>query len=157
MQVTGSAPPSAQRLTEVAAIIDRWAAEQLADNPAVVHVEYDGSDGRRWFIRLHGEAKTVFSVWFHLRQRSLWVETYFMPAPVQSAAEVFEHLLRRNAGLVAFAFCIGDEDAVYLRASLPVELVDEVELDRLLGSAYRYTEECFAPAMRLGFGDRFTG
>ena len=31
----------------------------------------------------------------------------------------------------------------------------EAELDRLLGTAYLVTEQCFRPAMRLGFGAKF--
>ena len=33
-----------------------------------------------------GEEKAVFSVWFILRQRSLFVETYVMPAPDENRA-----------------------------------------------------------------------
>ena len=40
---------------------------------------------------------------------------------------------------------------------LPVERIDEGELDRLLGSVYATVEQCFRPAMRLGFASRFQG
>jgi hypothetical protein len=46
---------------------------------------------------------------------------------------------------------------VYLSGQLPLAAVDEVELDRVVGSAYAYVEQWFRPAMRLGFGARFRG
>lgn len=138
--------------------IDAWLHTQLAENPAVDAVERDTTSGdRRWFVRLHGEEKDVFSVWFHLRQRSLHVETYLMPAPEEHHAELYEHLLRRNARIAPFSLWIGDEDAIYLGAVVPDVEVDEPTLDRLLGSAYAYTEQCFRPAMRIGFASRFRG
>lgn len=138
--------------------IDAWLHEQLADNPTVVAVERDTeTDERRWFVRLVGEEKSVFSVWFWLRQRTLMVETYLMPAPEERAGELYEHLLRRNGSLRDFSLSIGDEDGIYLRAQIPVEWIGDEELDRLLGSAYEYTERCFRPAMRIGFASRFAG
>jgi len=155
--VSSPDPPTAGELAVAAALIERWMDAQRSDNPAVAHVEADSSGEQRWFVRLHGEEKDVFSVWFHLRQRSLWVETHFMPAPIVNLAETYEHLLRRNRKLVGFSFVIGDEDAVYLRGSVPVSEIDDDQLDRLLGSAFEYTETCFRPAMRLGYGAAFGG
>ena len=50
----------------------------------------------RWFIRVTGEAKDVFTIWLHLRQRTLRYETYLLPAPEENAALVYERALRRN-------------------------------------------------------------
>jgi len=153
VSATAASPP--EELARLEALIDAWAAEQLAENPAVAAVERDRESGeRRWFVRLHGEQKEVFSVWFHLRQRTLQVETFLMPAPEERAGEVYEHLLRRNRKLAPFAACIGDEDAVYLTAQVPNGWVDADVLDELLGGAYEHTERCFRPAMRLAFGSR---
>jgi hypothetical protein len=151
-------PSTPEELDRLEALIGTWAAAQQGDNPAVDAVVRDEESGeRRWFVRLKGEEKSVFSVWFHLRQRTLHVETYFMPAPEERAGELYEHLLRRNQQLYGFSFAIGEEDAIFLIAQVPNAMVDEVELDRLLGSAYAYVEQCFRPAMRIGFGSRFKG
>jgi hypothetical protein len=151
-------PSTPEELDRLEAVIDAWGAAQLVDNPAVEAVVRDEESGeRRWFVRLSGEEKSVFSVWFHLRQRTMHVETYFMPAPEERAGELYEHLLRRNQRLYGFTFAIGEEDAIFLVAQVPNAMVDEVELDRLLGSAYAYVEQCFRPAMRIGFGSRFRG
>ena len=152
------APPATpEQLAVHEQVIDRWLAEQLAENPTVAAVEKDTDDGeRRWIARVTGEEKATFSIWFHLRQRSLHVETYVMPAPEEHLAEVYEHLLRRNLKLRGFSFAIGDEDGIFLVGELPVDRIGDAELDRLFGSVYTYVEQCFRPAMRIGFASRFT-
>lgn len=148
-------PASRLQLDELEGRVDRWAQAQVHDNPAVAAVERGEPGERRWYVRVHGEEKAVFTVWFTLRQRALHVETYMMPAPEENHAELFEHLLRRNAGFRGLAFSVGMEDGVYLTGQVPVEWVDEVQLDRLLGTTYAYVEQCFRPAMRIGYRSKF--
>jgi hypothetical protein len=157
--VIDPAPPATpEQLAAHEATIDAWLAQEVADNPVVAAVERDNSDGeRRWIARVTGEEKATFSIWFHLRQRTLHIETYFMPAPEEQQAELYEHLLRRNLKLRGVSFAIGAEDAVFLIGELPVERINEGELDRLFGSIYAYVEQCFRPAMRIGFASRFKG
>ena len=150
------APSSPEELEALGALVGRWADEQR-DNPIVDAVESLDETEPRWFIRLLGEEKPVFSVWFWLRQRTLHVETYFMPAPIENQAAVYEYLLRKSMTLFGLHFGIGSEDAVYLVGRLNNREVTESELDRLLGTAYVATEASFRPAMRLGYGSRFAG
>lgn len=150
------APTSADDLRRLVDLIEAWLAEQLASNPVVAAVERDTESGeRRWFVRVHGEQKDVFTVWFHLRQRTLHVETYVMPAPEENHAQLYEHLLRRNLKLYGAHFAIGDEDAIFLVGQLANEAVDAEELDRLLGSMYQWVEQFFRPAMRIGYQSKF--
>jgi hypothetical protein len=144
-----------QRFAEVESLIANWLDEQLRDNPTIAAVERIDEGDVRWFARVKGESKDVYSIWFTLRQRSLHFETYVMPAPEENSAEFYEHLLRRNRKLRGMSFCIGDEDAVFLAGALPIHAIDEGELDRILGSFYAYVEQCFLPALRIGFASRF--
>ena len=143
-------------LDDVEARIDAWAARELAANPTVAAVDRaEEPDLRRWFIRLRGEEKDTFTIWLTLRQRTLHYETYVMPAAEENHARFYEHLLRRNLKFNGAAFTIGAEDAVFLVGQLPVEAVDDHELDRILGSLYAYVEQCFRPALRIAFESRF--
>jgi hypothetical protein len=147
---------SEEELDELGKRIEGWLQRQLEENPVVAAVERDVESGeRRWFVRVHGEQKDVFSIWFHLRQRTLHYETYVMPAPEENHARFFEHLLRRNLKLYGAAFAIGDEDAVFLTGQLANQCVDDDELDRILGSLYQWVEDFFRPALRIGFASRF--
>ncbi len=142
-------------LDELAARIDAWAERQRMENPVIAAVERDPAE-RRWFVRVKGEQKDTFTIWFMLRQRTLHYETYVMPAPEENHERFFEHLLRRNRKLFGAAFCIGEEDAIFLAGQLPNAAVDDDELDRILGSLYAWTEQFFRPALRIGFASRFS-
>lgn len=147
---------SPEELAALAATIEAWLDEQRSTNPIVAAAEADPDPAvHRWFVRVLGEEKDVFSIWFELRQRTLHYETYVMPAPEENHAEFYEHLLRRNTSLMGAAFGIGDEEAVFLAGGLPNHAVDHDELDRILGSLYAWTEQFFKPALRIGFASRF--
>lgn len=135
--------------------IDGWLAEAEATNPLVDAVERSEEGVVRWFVRVLGEDKDVWTAWLTLRQRTLQFETYVMPAPEENQAEFYRQLLRRNHSLTGLAFEIGDEDALFLAGSLPVAAVSEAELDRILGSLWAAVELCFRPALRIGFASRF--
>ncbi|MEZ5166308.1 MAG: YbjN domain-containing protein [Acidimicrobiales bacterium] len=65
--------------------------------------------------------------------------------PEENREACFEHLLRRNHKLTGLHVEIGDEDAVFLRGSLPVAAVTDAELDRILGSMWAAVELLFRP------------
>lgn len=141
-------------LDEVEARIDAWAERQLRELEVVEAVEHGEPGERRWFIRVRGEAKDVFSIWLELRQRTLRYETYLLPAPEEQVAEVYELVLRQNHELYGVAFTIGEEDAVFLRGHLPSDAVTDAELDRVLGSLYSLTERWFRPLLQRSFASR---
>ncbi len=144
-------------LVEIEARIDRWLRRQLEENPVIEAVERGEPGGRRWYVRVRGEEKDVYSIWYTLGQRTLHYETYFMPAPEENHAQLYEHLLRRNAGLYGVHFAIGAEDALFLVGQLATRSVSDRELDRILGTIYAAVERCFRPALRIGFAPRFRG
>ena len=150
-------PATAEQLDAHQRSIDQWLEAQLAENPMVAAVDRDEEGARRWFVRLRGEQKDTFTVWFTLRQRTLHYETYVMPAPEENHERFYEHLLRRNLKLFGAAFAIGAEDAVFLVGQFPVSALDADELDRILGSLYAYVEQCFRPALHIGYASRFGG
>jgi hypothetical protein len=142
-------------LAHVESAIDAWLSHARTDNPVIAAVDRDAEVPRRWYVRLRGEEKDFTTIWFTLGQRTLRYETYVMPAPEENHAEFYEHLLRRNESLVGAHFSIGAEDAVFLRGELPVAAVDPGELDRILGTLYATVEQCFRPALAIGFASRF--
>ncbi len=147
-------------LDAVEARIDAWFRAQAADHPVVEAVDRGEPGSRRWYVRVRGEEKDVFTLWFTLGQRTLQYETYVMPAPEEDHARFHEHLLVRNRGLYGWHFAIGEEEAVFLVGAVdvaPLVAADHLEatLDRLVGSGWAYVEQCFRPALRIGFASRF--
>jgi hypothetical protein len=148
------AAASDAELARLSALIDRWLARQKDENPVVVAVDHD-TELRRWYLRMRGEERDYIAVWLTLGEYTVFHETYFMPAPEEHVAEVYELLLRKSHAMYGTGFAIGPEDAIYLVGHVPHSALDEDELDRVVGSAYAYVEQWFRPAMRLGFGSRF--
>jgi hypothetical protein len=146
-------------LDELEARIDAWFTAEAARNPMIAAVDRGEPGERRWYVRLVGEEKDTFTLWFTLGQRTLRYETYVMPAPEENEAAFYRHLLVRNLDLHGWSFAIGEESAVFLVGALGIGALIgpglEAELDRLVGSGWAYVERCFRPALRLGFASRF--
>jgi hypothetical protein len=139
--------------------VDEWLAKMKSEDEVILAIDHGDPDPAyraRWYVRMKGDTKDFITVWLTLGQRTLRYETYVMPAPDENYAEFYEHLLRRNRKTTGMAFCIGEEEAIFLAGSLPVHAVDEGELDRILGSLYMYVEQFFQPALRIGFATRFS-
>jgi len=149
------APPSPEERATASAVLQRW-LDGVVENPVVAAVVEDvESDLDRWFVRVNGEAKDVYSVWFELGQRTLSYETYVMPAPEENHAAFYEQLLRRNDALRDVAFTIGAEQAIFLKGRLDIREIGDEALDRVLGSIYAAIEMSFQSALRIGFARRF--
>ncbi|MDH3755385.1 MAG: YbjN domain-containing protein [Acidimicrobiia bacterium] len=145
-------PPSPRARHAAVTLIDDWLSREAAENPAIAGVEPGGTDECRWIVRLRGDEKASFAVWFTLGQRTLRYETYMSPSPAQNREAVFEYLLARNHKFYGAAFEIGEEDGIFLAGQLAIEAITEADLDRALGSLYAYTEATFPAILRIGFG-----
>jgi hypothetical protein len=135
--------------------ITSWLMSMMERNDTIVAVDRGEPDEHRWYVRMHGEEKEFTTVWFTLGQRTLQFETYVMPAPEENAEQLYEHVLRRNESLVGVHFSIGMEDAIFLRGELPLRMVDEDELDRVVGTLYATVERIFPTIIRIGFASHF--
>lgn len=151
--------PSPEVRQHAMAALERWLRglegdSEFANAVAAVVVDEE-SELDRWFVRLNGVAKDVYSVWFELGERTLAFETFVLPAPEENHAAFFEQLLVRNDRLRDIAFTIGAEQAIFLKGRLDLAHVADESLDRVLGSIYAAVEQSFQPALRLGFASRF--
>ena len=144
-----------QTLSTFARCIDEWLASIALQNSTIVAVQRDEGPDRRWYIRMRGEEKEFTTVWLLLGQRTLKYETYVRPAPEENAEILYENVLRRNDKLVGAHFSIGIEDAIFLRGEMPLALLSEQELDRVIGTLYATVELAFSTIIRIGFASRF--
>lgn len=142
-------------LESLEAQISSWLQSMKDRNDAIVAIDRGEPDERRWYVRLRGEEKEFTTVWITLGQRTLRYETYVMPAPEENAEQLYEHLLRRNEILTGAHFSIGIEDAIFLRGELPLGLLHEQELDRIIGTLYAAVERIFPVIIRIGYASRF--
>jgi len=100
--------PDDEEMATAVARIDAWAARELAAEGPLVAAERqevtDRTASFQWYLRFKGEEKDFITVWLTLKQRTLWHEAQFMPAPEEHKEEVFAYLLRRNMALFGMAF-----------------------------------------------------
>ena len=149
-----SLPTSPEKLSELTEVISEWLDSQLSSKTLVQSVEHNKNESR-WYVRISGEDKDNSMVLFTLGQRTLHFETYFMPSPEENRQDVFQYLLRKNSKLYGVSFGVGNEEAVYLSGQINSEVISSDTLDWVLGTIYKAVEECFKPALRLGFASRF--
>ena len=147
-------PTSPEKLSELTEVISGWLDNQLSSKTLVQSVEHNKNESR-WYVRISGEDKDNSMVLFTLGQRTLHFETYFMPSPEENRQDVFQYLLRKNSKLYGVSFGVGNEEAVYLSGQINSEVISSDTLDWVLGTIYKAVEECFKPALRLGFASRF--
>lgn len=143
---------------EARAFLARHLEGSVLGHEWVQHVEHD-PEIDRWYVRFGCEGRDAATIYFDVRQRSLYYELYFMPMPPSDDEgrlnpDLFEYLLRRNRTLYLVHFAIGTDGDLYLVGRTPLEDLDEVRLDRILGEIYEATESWFQPAIGIGFRRR---
>jgi hypothetical protein len=136
--------------------IDEWLGRAKANHANILAVDRSDEDEFRWYVRMAGEEKDFTTIWFTLGQRTLRYETYVMPAPEQNAELLYETVLRRNEKLVGAHFSIGLEDAIYLRGEMGLSALNEIELDRIIGTLYATVEKLFWPLLEIGYAKAAT-
>ncbi len=153
------APPTAQVRSDALDTLTGWLANLEVDpemsGMIAAVVADEETDVDRWFVRVHGEAKDVYSVWFELDQRTLAYESYVMPAPEENFAAFYEQLLIRNDRFRDIAFTIGAEQAIFLKGRMDLAHITSEALDRVLGTIHAAVEQSFHAALRVGFASRF--
>ena len=137
--------------------IKSWFVLSLKKNSSISGFERDLDETpgeSRWFIRLLGEDKDIFTIRLMLRQRMFHYETYVMPAPEDNSEIFYKSLLTRNRKLVGATFCVGEEEAIFLIGSIPSNTLDESELDRIIGTLWAAVEQNFRSLLNIGFVKR---
>ena len=122
----------------------------VAHEPWVQAVEHDASIPR-WYVRFGCEGRDAATIYFDLHQRTLRYELYFLPSPHAHLEELYAFALRRNHTTYGAHFSIGPDGDLYLVGRVLLEHLDEVELDRIVGTLYELTESWFQPVVRIAY------
>ena len=129
-------------LAEVAA---SWVADPQSD--VVWSGEFEGRHG----VRVAQQVRDFTTVWFDVGDRTLGYEAYVTPAPPYNREEVYRQCLVRNAAGWRVRFAVDAEGALFLRGRIPLDHLDGVELDAILGAIYDMIEVSFPGIIRSGF------
>ena len=119
----------------------------LEDN----ELEYDEPQPGQFSFALPGERKLQTPVRLDVGGHALAVHAFVCRRPDENHERVYEWLLQRNLRLYAVAFAVDRLGDIYLDARLPLSVLQEAELDRLLGAVLTTADESFNTILELGF------
>ena len=132
-----------QRMLDPAAVIDDFLQSHDLD--------YDRNTENTYLITLPGEAKQQTHCALIIGDHSLSINAFVIRKPDENKAAVFEYLLNRNASMYSIAFAVNELGDIYLVGRLPLDAVNEREIDRILGAVLQYADSSFNPLLELGF------
>jgi len=134
-------PPTRPR-SSASEVIETYLAEQQIPFRRVENT---------WAFALSGEHKHSIPVVLVLRERTLSVESFFIRAPMDNAAEVYRLLLARNARSSPVRFAADADGDVLIVGEAILEMFDSGMLDALLGAVHANADEMFDAALTIGF------
>jgi hypothetical protein len=123
----------------------------VRDYLAANEIDYDETSGGLFSFSLPGEKKLQTAVRLDIGGHALGVHAFVCRKPDENHQRVYEWLLRRNLRLYAVSFALDRLGDIYLDARLPLAVLDDAELDRLLGAVLAAADESFNTILELGF------
>jgi Putative bacterial sensory transduction regulator len=114
-------------------------------------LEYDEPQPGQFAFALPGEKKLQTPVRLDVGAHALAVHAFVCRRPDENHERVYEWLLQRNLKLYGVAFAIDRLGDIYLDARLPLSVLEEAELDRLLGTVLTTADDSFNSILELGF------
>ena len=114
-------------------------------------IDYELAGANGFLVALRGEHKLVTNALLTAGESALIVEAFFMRRPDDNHAEVYAFLLRRNLRTFGVHFSIDSLGDIFLTGRLPLAAITEDGIDMVLGAVLAAADECFNPAISLGF------
>jgi len=105
----------------------------------------------RFLTQLAGEHKRTIPVLLHVDERSLKVSSLVSGRPDEQHDVVHRLLLHRNQRPAPIHFAIDDEGDLLLVGRVPLSVLDEETLDKLLGLVLAMADDVFDRVLTLGF------
>jgi hypothetical protein len=119
----------------------------LADND----IEYDEPQPGQFSFSLPGERKLQTPVRLDVGGHALAVHAFVCRRPDENHERVYQWLLQKNLRLFGVSFAVDRLGDIYLDGRLPLSVVTQDELDRLLGAVLTAADESFNSILELGF------
>lgn len=115
-------------------------------------VDFDQEEGT-FLVTLKGGKKLQTHCALIVGDHSLSINAFVIRKPDENEDRVHHWCMTKNAAMYGLAFAINQLGDIYLVGRLPLEAVNERELDRLLGSVLQYSDSAFNPLLEIGFAN----
>ncbi|HEX6887417.1 MAG TPA: YbjN domain-containing protein [Candidatus Nanopelagicales bacterium] len=126
-------------------------ARRLAALLEAEGLEHEQVEPGRFVVVLPGQAKLRTTASFAVGRHALVINAFVCRRPDENAEAVYRWLLQQNARMFGVAYALDRLGDIYLVGNVPVVGLREDDLDRLLGSVLRASDESFNTLLRLGF------
>ena len=113
-------------------------------------VDFDQEEST-FLVTLTGEKKLQTHCALIVGDHSLSINAFVIRKPDENEDQVHHWCMTKNAAMYGLAFAINQLGDIYLVGRLPLDAVNEKELDRLLGSVLQYSVSAFNPLLEIGF------
>ena len=115
-------------------------------------VDFDQEEST-FLVTLKGEKKLQTHCALIVGDHSLSINAFVIRKPDENENQVHHWCMTKNAAMYGLAFAINQLGDIYLVGRLPLDAVNERELDRLLGSVLQYSDSAFNPLLEIGFAN----
>jgi hypothetical protein len=126
-------------------------AAQLAELLEAEGLEYERPEPHRFVVVLPGRAKLRTTVSMAVGPQALTVNAFVARRPDENAEAVYRWLLQQNTRMLGIGFALDSLGDIYLAGRIPISGISSDDLDRVLGSVLRASDESFNTILRLGF------
>ena len=116
-------------------------------------LDYERSSTNTFLVTLPGQTKLATHCALIVGDHTLSINAFVIRKPDENEGDVHAWCMAKNAAMYGIAFATNELGDIYLVGRLPLGAVNEVELDRLLGSVLQYADSAFNPLLELGFAD----
>jgi hypothetical protein len=117
------------------------------------NLEFDRPSEHTFLVTLPGQTKLATHCALVVGDHTLSINAFVIRKPDENAGDVHAWCMAKNAAMYGIALATNELGDIYLVGRLPLGAVNEVELDRLLGSVMQYADSSFNPLLELGFAD----
>ena len=114
-------------------------------------IESTLAGGRTFVVQLPGEKRLKTACHLTVNRESVRVEAFVCRQPDEDHEKVYKYLLRRNRRLYQVAYTLDNNGDIYLVGRMPLVMVTEEELDRVLGQVLEAADHDFNILLETGF------
>jgi hypothetical protein len=131
----------------------QWEIEETLTEHGLNFTRYEGAHGGLpgLIVELPGERKLITNTLLSIGEHSVRVESFVCRRPDENHEAVYRFLLKRNRRLYGVAYTLDNIGDIYLIGRIALDIVNNDEIDRVLGQVLEAVDNDFNTLLELGF------
>ena len=102
-------------------------------------------------VTIPGEKKLATTCSLSVGESALTINAFVARHPDENTEHVYHWILERNLRMYAVAFAVDSHGDIYLAGRVPLQSIDDAEIDRIIGCVAEYSDNSFNTILELGF------